>query len=270
MSSPSNSSPHILYATDFSKSAQSALICARQIARLRGASLHTIHVIDLTGGGSPQPSSFTASRESARRALRHIEHELRHAGIPSSATVIAAGSAAHSIHESALRYKPEMAVMGSHGEPSMLAPSVGANLKVVLRRALYPVLIVNADHCKSASFSFEPVIFVTDGDPQSLAAAMAAWPPPDPPRSVLLYTILSPEKMTAVESPDLPPTAFASIRAVSAIEAPATLLRAMASTQAGLLVIGLRPRGHLDTVAAGSMLRETITRASCPLLIVRV
>jgi nucleotide-binding universal stress UspA family protein len=270
VSSPSNSSPQILYATDFSKSSQSALTCAMQVARLRGASLHTIHVIDLTGGGSPQPSSFTATRESARRALRHIEHGLRLAGIPSSATVIAGGAAARSIHDAALRYQPKILVMGSHGEPSMLAPSVGSNLKAVLRRALYPVLLVNADHCKSSVFSFEPAIFITDGDPQSLAAAFAAWPPPDPLASLPLYTIPPRGQSTNPESPDPPPAAFAPIRSISPVEAGATLLREIASAEAGLLVIGLRSRGHLDTVAAGSLLREAITHASCPVLIARV
>lgn len=269
VSSPSNSSPQILYATDFSNSSLAALICARHIARLRGASLHTIHVIDLTGGGSSAPSSFTASREAARRSLRHIEHELRHAGIPSSATVIAGGSAAHSIHESALRYKPEMVVMGSHGKPSMLAPAVGANLKVVLRRALYPVLIVNADHCNSASFSFSPTIFLTDGDPQSLAAAVAAWPPPDSVAPLPLYTIAPPGQPRNPECPNPPAAAFPFIRSIPMVEAAAALLHEIASAQAGLVVIGLRARGHLDTLAAGSLLREAITHASCPVLIVR-
>ncbi|MGC2639847.1 MAG: universal stress protein [Acidobacteriaceae bacterium] len=269
MSSPSNSSPQILFATDFSKSSQSALLCARQIARQRGASLHTIHVIDLTGGGSPQPSSFTASRESARRALRHIEHGLRLAGIPSSATIIAGGSAAHSIHEAALRYKPEILVMGSHGEPIMLAPAVGANLKAVLNRALYPVLIVNADRCTSSSLSFAPAIFVTDGDPRSFAAAVAAWPPGAQEGGVPLYWAPASGQAAPADLVAPHPAGFAPARSIAGIEAAAALLRAIASAEAGLLVIGLRSRGHLDTLGAGSLLRETITHASCPVLIVR-
>lgn len=152
----------------------------------------------------------------------------------------------------------------------MLAPAVGANLKAVLRRALYPVLIVSADRCMSASFSFQPAIFATDGDPQSLAAAVAAWPPPDSQASWPLYTIPPLGRTTNPESPDPPPAAFATIRSISPVEAGATLLREVVSSEAGLLVIGLRSRGHLDTVAAGSLLREVITRASCPVLIVRV
>src|SRR5690348_549399 len=80
--------PDILFATDFSESSQRALICVKHLARLRGATVRSIHVIDLAHANG----NYNQCQDNALRGLRRVRRELRLAGVKESANVINAGT----------------------------------------------------------------------------------------------------------------------------------------------------------------------------------
>lgn len=259
----------ILLATDFSESSWRALGVARQVARMRGAAVHAIHIIDLTDSSRAGPLSFSSARDAAQRGLRQIQRDLRLAGVPGSATLITGGSVADAIHKSALRYQPCMVVLGLHGQRTMPAATPGETAKMILAHAPYPVAIVG-DHVQANPTSpFARVLFVTDSAPESLRGAGEDWPNRNDPKSATLHIVLPPETARQTHSSQPHDERFASVRQFDYESAAEAALREAESSQADIVVLRIRAKSYLDSFAAGSIAHQVITRALCPVLTVR-
>ena len=273
VSASPHSPPEILFATDFSEVSRRALVCAKQIARLRAAPLHTLHVVDLTNAAGGAPSTFSVARDLAHRGLRHIQHELRLAGIAGSSTLIGGGSPAYAIQSAVVRYHPSLLVLGLESEHTMLAPALGPTIKSILRSAACPVLVIGP-HPPGHPGARQPealerAVFVTDTAPSSLEAALRAWPFIGNAPAPRLFAVLPPDS-----APDFGFSADARQR----FDCPRTLpfpgaaeeLRAeIAGFHAGLVVFGIRSGGYLDSLSLAGLLSCTIIRSPCPVLVVR-
>ncbi len=271
MSSDSpNSAAEILFATDFAEPSRRALSCAKQIARLRNASVRVFHVIDVAGADQ---HSFSAARDSAERRLRDVRRELRLAGIANTATLITGGTPVLAIQAAAVKYKPELLVLGLHGERMILGPSLGATVLGILRKSRLPVLTVGTrspEHVPSsdqAAADFARVLFVTDVLRPSLTAALRAWPVAEGQRAPLLAA-LPPSRVNPNFSLGLR-RQFASVRLLPHDEAAETILSEIASAPFHLLVLSIRAGRYLDSLLAGSVIHTLITHAPCPVLTVR-
>jgi nucleotide-binding universal stress UspA family protein len=167
----------ILVATDFSRSAALATRRAAQLARAAGARLELMHVIPpepvLTGWtafrGALAAEPATARAEAMtqlRWAAARIDAEL-------SVTAdmhLAEGRAHIEIARRAAEIKPDLVVLGAHGEHFVLDVFVGTTAQRVQRRSSAPVLVVR----QAPYGGYERVLIATDFSPASANAARTA------------------------------------------------------------------------------------------------
>jgi len=260
----------ILYATDFSEPSKRALAYARQIALRRGALLRALHVIDLMGHTSGSThASFNAAIEGARRRMRVLRRELRLAGINEDSTIIPAGSISLAIRDAIVRYRCTMLVMGLHGEPGVMVPTFGGNVRRLFRTAPCPILTVGLHGSDNPEPALERVLFVTDMSAESVTAAREAWPAGKTGTAMAHFAVLPPKDAPDSSSPLEPPPGLAALRIVANHQAaPLTLAKAEAD-RADLVVVAMRAGSYLDTLASGSVIRTILSKASCPVLTVR-
>lgn len=259
----------ILYATDFSEPSRRALACARQIALRRGAYLRALHVVDLMGKTGSTHSSFNIAIESARRSMRIMRRELRLSGIREASTIIPAGSISLAIRDAAIRYKATMLIMGLHGEPGLAVPTFGSNVRRLFRTTPCPILTVGIRGPANPEPAFERIVFVNDWFADSAKAAQQAWPLGEISKPVAHFAVLPPEPAPASPaSLDVPP-GLTPLRVVAHHQAAALIVASAAEVGADLIVVGMRSSDYLDTLASGSAVRAILSKAACPVLVVR-
>lgn len=262
--------PQILFATDFAEPSRRALACVKHLAHLRNASVRAFHVIDIV---DVDDRSWFSVRDSAERRLRDVRRELRLAGIANTATVISGGTASQAIHAAVVKYKPELLVLGLHGERMIMGPSIGATALGILRKSRYPVITVGPQaHApepapESASGPFARVLFVTDVLRESLSAVLRAWPVAKEQRAPLL-AVLPPSRINPNFSLGRWKQ-FASIRLLPGDEAAGIVLAELVSGSFDLLVVGIRAGRYMDALLGGATLHTLISQAPCPVLTMR-
>ena len=265
----------ILYATDFCEPAQRAFICAKEIARRRGAFLRSIHVIDLAGQEVRQHTSFQAAYSSAQRALRAMRRELRLGGIQEAATVITGGTCAQAIRDAALRYHSSLLVVGLHGDPGLKAAVFGGTARRLLRNPPCPVLTVGLRGPAIERNGLGKVLVVTDAAPESLQAAEQAWPSDLHGPGAVPFTVLPPvdaaKGAVGGDGGEKQPVSkqIGSTREVNHDEAAKTILAEATAKQVNLIVLGVNAGGYMDSLVSGSVTRAVIIKAPCPVLTVR-
>ncbi|HTV83488.1 MAG TPA: universal stress protein [Acidobacteriaceae bacterium] len=251
----------ILLATDFCAPARCALACARQIARLRRASVRALHVLDLTGAAHGERPPFSVVHDSAASQLREIRRELRLAGVSESATLVAAGRPARAIRQTAEHYQPALLILGLNGSRSRKSTALGTTARALLADAPCPILTVAPpcpDRTASRAQPFARPLLITDTDPRTFRAALAAWPE----TAALMRIVLPPGAAEhAPEAPRAPTLRFPG--------AARALLHEAADSRAGIVVLALRAGGYLDSFATGSFAHAILTKAHCPVLTVR-
>jgi nucleotide-binding universal stress UspA family protein len=261
--------PEILLATDFGDLSTAALACAKQIARRHGATIRTLHVVDLTDARAVRHSSFSSAQDSAQRGLRRIQHDLRLAHLRGQSTIISAGSAPHAIHDAVSRYKSLLLVLGRSGESAMLTTSIGATVRSILRRAEYPVLVVGNGSGDPSSELGERVLFVTDNSAESRATATRTLLTGDDRLAQPLWVVLPPEARSGPSNPSGDTGLFDPVVAIPHEGAAEALCHEISACAPTLIVISLRARGYLDGLTPRSLLYTLIARAPCPVLTIR-
>ena len=145
---------HILVATDFSETSESALNYGRALARTFGARLHVLHVVEnslMWTGVEGVAYDFALVQEEIEEAARKRLAAIvgPDAGqIPKTTTVVKAGtSPAFVIADYAKEAKIDLIVMGTHGRGLVGHLLIGSVAERVVRIAPCPVLTVrNPEH----------------------------------------------------------------------------------------------------------------------------
>ena len=135
----------ILVATDFSEGSDEALDRAIEMAKVSGAEIEVLHVIELAEEFPFGTTYFDADygvlyasvdRELARRADR-----ARAAGLRCETKIIE-GTATTDIIQRAQRIGADLVVVGNHGRTGLAHIVLGSVAERVVRRASCPVLTV--------------------------------------------------------------------------------------------------------------------------------
>lgn len=275
MYSSSIAKTEILFATDFCEPAQRAFVCAKEIARRRGAFLRSIHVIDLSGQEVRQQTSFQAAFSAAHRSLRAMRRELRLGGIEEAATVITGGTCSQAIRDAALRYHSSLLVLGLHGDPGLKAAVFGGTVRRLLRNPPCPVLTVGLRGPAIERNGLVKVLVVTDTAPESLKAVEQAWPSELRGPGAVHFAVLPPVDEASGTIADAEGRKQAvskqigSAREVNHDVAARTILAEATAMQANLIVLGVNAGGYMDSLVSGSVTRAVIIKAPCPVLTVR-
>jgi len=140
---------HILIATDGSSVATIATRTAVELAKICGATLTGIHVIEpfrpTTYGEMMIPSSETIyldnARELAGRYLQDVEQTAAAAGVPCH-TLYEIGAPVHcTIEEAASTRHCDLIVVGSHGRRGLQRLLLGSETQKILLTTQLPVLV---------------------------------------------------------------------------------------------------------------------------------
>jgi nucleotide-binding universal stress UspA family protein len=294
---------NVLFATDFSAAAETALPYAVAICRRYGSTLHAAHVIQelsiLVHGETVNPVTFESAYEAelreAREQMMHLVSDLK--CIPHH-TYIRRGNIWNVISAILEKQRIDLLIVGTHGRSGVGKLLMGSVAEEIVRQAPCPVLTVgpNASGRIKQEFQadgkdFAPaeielrcIIFATDFTPESLAAAPFAISLAEEfqARLGLLHVLQEQDG----HRPNLTEWALEQLERLVPEEAslwctpepivkfgsPAEcILEAASDRNADLIVLGVRPVVRLGAVT--HLLRATthkiIAKASCPVLTVR-
>ena len=164
---------NILFATDFSPSAESALVYALGLAKQYGAKVHGLHVrFPATYpivGPEAMPQVLEAAEEQAKFEAKQL-HEML-ATVPHEVT-ITEGDLWPTLSEIVEKQKTDLIVMGTHGRTGVSRALLGSAAEEIFRKASCPVLTVGPHVSRNAErrLAMKEILFATDFSPESLAA----------------------------------------------------------------------------------------------------
>jgi nucleotide-binding universal stress UspA family protein len=161
----------IVIATDFTHSGSCALRYAKTLAKLHGSKLVVVHAIDPAGYAFPggMPETATAD-QSAREALKQIEREISHQGIPIH-SVVETGVIYERILEAASDHHADLLVLGTRAAAKVGRAALGTVARRLMAMAPCPILTVPpaaAEDFEQAGH-WQNVLVATDFSEASLA-----------------------------------------------------------------------------------------------------
>ncbi len=138
----------ILWPTDFSALAKTALPHAVGLASDAGVELMLLHVVPLPAAyampdisGALSVSLQRKTRVAAQRELRRLEKQVKGPNIRTH-TVLTEGVPFHQIVRAATRLRCDLIVLATHGRTGLAHAIMGSVAENVIRRAPCPVLTV--------------------------------------------------------------------------------------------------------------------------------
>ncbi len=170
---------NILFATDFSITAERALPYAVEIARRSVATIHAVHVICPDGSPLLHPAEWAGiahdgeeiedwKRNQLELELRDLPHEF----------LMLKGDVWEKLKEVIRERKVDLLVLGTHGRTGIAKAFMGSVAETIFRQAPCPVLTAGpgvaprATHAAAAELNC--ILYATDFSPESLAAARYA------------------------------------------------------------------------------------------------
>jgi nucleotide-binding universal stress UspA family protein len=283
---------NILFATDFSPTAEAALPYAIGLAKQYGAKVHGLHVrFPATYpivGPEAMPQVLEAAEEQAKFEAKQM-HEMLET-VPHEVTV-AEGDLWPTINEIVNNQKTDLIVMGTHGRTGVSRALLGSTAEEIFRKATCPVLTVGPHVSRNTErrLAMKEIIFATDFSPESLAALPFAVSLAQEHQSnlTLLNVTGKPEVGELVHAGQYAESTLRRLEAL--VPAGADLwcepkcrveqgpeaekiMEVATALGADLIVLGVRgPQGGVGatTHLLRSIAHQVVTNAQCPVLTVR-
>jgi len=164
---------NILFATDFSPAAETALPYAIGLAKQYGAKVHGLHVrFPATYpivGPEAMPQVIEAAEEQAKFEAKQLHEMLE--SVPHEVTVTE-GDLWPSLNEIVNKQNTDLIVMGTHGRKGVSRALLGSAAEEVFRKASCAVLTVgpHVSHNTERRLAMKEILFATDFSAESLAA----------------------------------------------------------------------------------------------------
>lgn len=140
---------HILLATDGSEAASQPAHRAVELARIHGAQLTAVFVVDpypYLGIGEVNPMGFqaylAAAQETATRAFNEIADLAEKAGVQLKTLLVEDAHVAAGILKAAEDVGADLIVVGSHGRSRLEKLMLGSVARKIVDQATRPVLVV--------------------------------------------------------------------------------------------------------------------------------
>jgi nucleotide-binding universal stress UspA family protein len=167
---------NILFATDFSSSANLAMPYAAGFARSFGAKLYALHVQEPVNYALP-PEMWQTVRLTREKEICCLRDALKHSFPEITPEVLEGEGGVWSALASAIEtYKIDLVVVGTRGRTGIGKVLLGSQAEEVLRRSPCPVLTVGpgSHHEHEVSEKIASILYATNFGPPSLAAASIA------------------------------------------------------------------------------------------------
>jgi nucleotide-binding universal stress UspA family protein len=277
----------VVFPTDFSPPAQSALLHATALARKTGAALHVLHVVE---DGESGPAGGLDS------AVQHVRATAPEVDVQA---VQREGEADEAILAYARTERASVVIMGTHGRAGIARTFLGSVTESVIAETPCPVLTVRADAAPPGALEEGGgrVLVPLDLDDghsdlvqlcmaKTLAAEYGAALRPlhvfqdiDVPGTYGVVPNLLPdfspdvtrrveeELRRRVEAADGPETPDERVETRVVHGRPAQVIVDEAAP-GDLIVIGTRSRGEIERLFLGSVAERVLRAARCPVLVV--
>ena len=277
---------HILFATDFSTTADRALPFAVEIARRSLATIHVVYVAspDVYPQFPPAEWAEVARDKEEFRARKKNQLELELQELPHE-FLFRKGDVWENLEEVIENKDVDLIVLGTHGRTGIAKALLGSVTEKIFRQTSCPVLTVGpgaaprANHAPHAEFNC--ILYVTDFSPESLAAARYAISLAKDHRADLILLHTTEDGMAGQEDLSLetlknvvPLGSGLLTKPTYVMERGApgdATLRAAKKTHADLIVLGERGVERnlaSPTHISDSMASRVVANAGCPVLTV--
>ena len=283
---------NILYPTDFSPVAESALPFVRDIARMFGSRVTAVHVRTLHFEVSMPPFSFPHQIESTDQLieklrgtlddeLKDLEHEL----------LVGEGEVWDFIANVIEEREIDLVVIGTQGKSGLEKFMLGSVAELIFRQANCPVLTIGpqAGASKAPAWEMTNILLATDFTPDSLAACPFAFSLARErhARLTLLNVLERPEAEDLIDPQryidstvrmlqhQVPKTVTEDCElayVVTSGNPPDEILKVAKEQGTDLIVLGVRSasgRLGLATHLARPTAHQVVSKAPCPVLTVR-
>ena len=283
---------NILYATDFSPAAESAMPFVLEIAKVYGSKVFAVHVRTPDSYALMAPAAFPYQTHSTQDAaadlaatldqqLRGTRHEL----------IIGDGEVWEFISRVLRDREIDLIVIGTQGRTGVEKFMLGSLAEVIFRQANCPVLTVGPHVAKKRAerWNINNILFATDFTPESLAGCPMAFSLARErgSRLTLVNVVEKSEVGDLVRPEHYVDSTVRMLRAqvpkdvefdchltyfVTQGIPSAEILNVAEEIDADLIVLGVRPAtGHLGitTHLARPTAHKVVSQALCPVLTVR-
>jgi nucleotide-binding universal stress UspA family protein len=281
---------NIVFATDFTQAAATALPFAAEIAQRFGAKLFAVHAKTPENYALPTAELWPVANAEVEKLAAHLKETLREQFPTVESEVLLAEGGVWAVVEAiAEQKKADLIVVGTSGRRGIGKFILGSVAEEILRRATCPVLTVgphsSADPPREAKF--RKIVYATDfGDGSRVAAAYAvALAQEHQAHLTLLHVIEHPKAGELVRPHELEAAALDRLHALVAGDAelwcePRAIVRQGAPAekilevaekeQADLIVLGVRDAKGLvrATHLPIAVAHQVVSHATCPVLTV--
>ncbi len=283
---------NILFATDFSAAAASAIPYVKQIVKHYDADLVALHVRPPVVNPMTEPASWPTDIEAAKAENEKHREELldAFAGVRTQVR-IEEGSIQECLRTEIEKNKTDLVVIGTRGRTGLGKLLMGSVAEEILRDVSCPVLTVgpHTDGTRVPGGQFREIVFATDLSPESHGAAAYAVSLAQEfqSRLVLVHVIPEPNAGELVTAADVMASSKSLLRKLVPPEAEAWckpeyfVFRGEAAEkildfanlrETDLIVLGVRPEKGVPGAATHlpiSMAHKIVAHAACPVLTVR-
>ncbi len=172
----------IVLTVDGSPAAERALPYAEALARLFGAPLHLVRVIDPLHPGAPLANLLAGDalalevwlegeRVAARGNLEHLQADLQRRQLPVTVELLE-GPTVDALLEAT--QAGDLLVMATHGRGGAARWFLGSTAEAVIRRATAPVFLVRADESVPSQLALRRIVVPLDGSARAEQALPVA------------------------------------------------------------------------------------------------
>jgi nucleotide-binding universal stress UspA family protein len=274
----------ILVPTDFSKSAQTAVDVASEIAKKANAELIVLHVVEELSGnsfniegqvdtsGNWEEKLFTMRMiEKGKKQLAKVTEDLSGSGVRVRSE-LRMGTPYHGMQTILNDHKVDLVVMGTAGNSKPNEMIIGANTEKVVRNSQCPVLTVNK---KPATGEFKNIVYATSmGEDEELFSKIIRRTQQMYDGTIHLVRINTPGNFQRDASVKKTMQAFAkklqlknvTINVFNDLSEEEGIIYFADSINADLIAMATHGRTGFAHVLAGSIAEEVVSHARRPVL----
>lgn len=280
----------IVFATDFSPSAEKAAGYAQGLAKRFSSSLSLAHVVDLSvatrSEGAVEGLPIEEMRHGSAENQERLLSDMTAAGVRTTAHTLEAHNPAAALVGLAKELRADLIITGTNARHGLSKAVLGSCAEGIIRHASCPVLTIppNAKSVSPERFSFHTVVFATDfSSKAALEATVALSFAQDSVAKVYLCHVLDRPSKDICETVDLelkfeealqrliPHSTYdwcSPERVVETGEVAPGILALAKKVDADLIVLGAKHSGTWYAHLVEGTVGQVLMKAECPVLTV--